>query len=111
LILEFWWLTSSAREYVAIDDLLITGIPSTGGGNNFSGRIDEFKIYNRALSREQIFQNHLCSYEGFSDIGVIVSDETNLGENWKVVVTPNNSINDDNFIESNNLQIIPYGGG
>jgi len=110
LILEFWWSTSHAREYVAIDDLEITGT-SILSVSNFSGLIDEFKIYNRILSDEQIYQNYLCSKNGFSDISVIVSDETSVGQYWKCNITPNDSIQDDNIFVSNILKIKDYGGG
>ena len=110
LILQFFWQTSSAREYFAIDDLTITGIPLSGG-NNFSGYIDEFKIYNRALSNEQIYQNFLCSRNGESDKSIIVSQELSIGDSWKCTITPNNGIQDDESTVSNILEIIGYVGG
>jgi len=110
LVLQFWWSTSASREYVTIDDLEITGLPSVGSGN-FSGFIDEFRIYNRALSGEQIYQNYLCSKDGFSDKSVIVSEETSLSNVWKCTVTPNDGDQDDTAVESNSLQIISYSGG
>jgi len=110
LVFQFRWSTSSTSEYVAIDDLEITGIP-LGGGYNFSGAIDEFRIYNRALTSEQIYQNYLCTKYGYSDKSVIVSGETYLNNIWSCIVTPNDSINDDAPVESNSLQIISYGGG
>ena len=110
IALQFNWSTSSTNEYVAIDDLEITGIP-LGGGYNFSGLIDEFRIYNRALSAEQIYQNYLCTKDGHSDKSVIVSGETYLGDIWKCVVTPNDGTKDDAPVESNSLQIVGYNGG
>jgi len=110
LILEFWWSTSESREYMAIDDLQVTGV-SSSNPNNFSGLIDEIHIYNRALSSEQIHQNYLCSKDGLSDKSVIVSDETLSGENWKCIVTPNDGTQDDTPMESNSLQIVEYAGG
>jgi len=105
LVLQFKWMTSSTSEYVAIDDLEITGIP-LGSGNNFSGMIDEFHIYNRALSGEQIYQNYLCAKDGLSDKSVIVSDETGPpDEIWKCTVTPNDGDRDDDAVVSNSLII------
>ena len=75
------------------------------------GYVDELKIYNRALSAEQIYQNYLCTKDGDTSISVIVSEETNVDESWKCLVTPNDENQDDEFIESNILEIIPYGGG
>lgn len=98
------------------DDIYIDQVyvNATGGSttlSNFSGIIDEFHIYNRELSEEQIFQNYLCSRNGFTDKSVIVSDETLLGQIWRCTVTPNDSIQDDKAVESNQLQIIGYKGG
>jgi len=110
LILQFYWSTSQEREFMAIDDLEITGIPALSGGN-YSGSIDEFRIYNRALSAEQIYQNYLCTKDGFSDKSVIVSDETQLGDIWRCTVIPNDSNQDDDAVVSNSLVIVSYGGG
>jgi len=110
LVLQFIWSTSDINEYVAIDDLEITGIP-LGGGYNFSGAIDEFRIYNRVLSSEQIHQNYLCTRYGLTDKSVIVSGETRLNDIWGCIVTPNDGIIDDEPVESNILQIVSYGGG
>lgn len=110
LTLELLWSTSQWREYVAIDDLQITGT-SDQGIDNFSGLIDDFKIYNRVLSDEQIYQNYLCTKDGLSDKSVIVSDETTVGQIWRCDVTPNDSTQDDSTVQSNSLQIIGYGGG
>ena len=110
LILQFWWSTSSYREYTAIDDLQITGVLETGLGN-FSGLIDEFKIYDRALTDEQIYQNYLCSKDGFYNVSVIISDETQINDVWRCDITPNDGNQDDTTVESNTLQIVSYGGG
>ncbi len=110
LVLQFRWSTSAINEYVSIDDLEITGIP-LGGGYNFSGVIDEFHVYNRVLTSEQIHQNYLSSKYGYTDKSVIVSGETRLNDIWRCIVTPNDGTNDDTPVESNILQIISYGGG
>jgi hypothetical protein len=109
LVLQFLWSTSSTTEYVAIDDLEITGVPP--GGMNYSGLMDEFRIYGRALSPEQIYQNYLCTKDGRSDKNVIVAEELVFGDIWKCLVTPNDSTQDDTICESNSIQIIMYGGG
>ncbi len=114
LVLQFWWSTSDRFEYLAIDDLTITGLPAAGS-NNFSGRMDDFKIYNRALSAEQIYQNYLCTKDGDSDKSVIVSEEipeSSVGDIWKCTVIPNDGWQDDDeIVESNTLQILSCGGG
>ncbi|MEF8879894.1 MAG: LamG-like jellyroll fold domain-containing protein [Candidatus Thermoplasmatota archaeon] len=110
LVLEFRWSTSSSREYMAIDDLKITGIPASGA-NNFTGDIDEFQIYKRCLTDEQIYQNYLQQKNEISDKNVIVSDETKAGEKWKCNITP---VNQDQYgatTETDSITIINYGGG
>ena len=110
LVLQFKWMTSSISQYVAIDDLEITGIlPS--GENNFTGLIDELRIYNDVLSPEQIYQNYLCTKDGDSSRSVIVSEETAVGDCWKCIVTPNDGIQDDVSTESDVLYVISYDGG
>jgi len=95
-----------------IDDFNIIGFVNSSSllENNYSGFIDEFNIYNRALSGEQVFQNYLCSRDGLSDKRVIVSSETVIGDKWKCIVTPNDGSIDDNEVVSNLLQIVGYGG-
>ncbi|MFC1728657.1 LamG-like jellyroll fold domain-containing protein, partial [Nanoarchaeota archaeon] len=65
----------------------------------FNGTIDEVKIFNRALSPEQIKQN----YNNRTDI--IVSNETITGELWKACVTPNDGHEDGGTVCSYDLQI------
>ena len=110
LILQFNWTTSDVNEFVAIDDLEITGVP-LGSGNNFSGVLDELHIYNRVLSTEQIHQNYLCTKNGVTSRSVIVSDETDIGERWKCTIIPNDRVQDDEPLGSNVLIIVNYGGG
>ena len=110
LVLQFKWMTSSTSEYVAIDNLLITGVlPS--GENNYTGLIDELKIFNDVLSPEQIYQDYLQSKDGDSNRSIIVSEETSIGEFWKCIVTPNNGILNDVSTESDVLLVVSYGGG
>ncbi|MBE3120957.1 MAG: hypothetical protein IMZ53_16655 [Thermoplasmata archaeon] len=109
--LQFKWRTSSTTEYVAIDDLEITGILYTGE-SNFTGLIDEVKIYPRDLSPEQLYQNYLCTKDGNTNRSVIVSEEIHLDESWKCFVTPNDGIYDDLTIGDDIfLIIVNYGGG
>jgi len=110
LILQFKWSTSASDEFVAIDDLRISGKPPSGE-KNFTGLIDELKIYNRVLSPEQIYQNYLCTKDGGSDKSILVSEETNIWETWKCIITPNDTSQDDIEIVSNILTIINYPGG
>jgi hypothetical protein len=110
LCLQFKWQTNAANKYMAIDDLEITGIP-LAGEINFTGTIDEVKIYPRLLSSEQLYQNYLCTKDGNTSCSVIVSEEIRLDESWLCMVTPNDGIYDDIDTASNILFIINYGGG
>ena len=110
LILQFWWSTSSSREYFAIDDLQVTGMPNSGSCN-FIGYIDEFRIYNRVLSDEQIYQNYITMNDDFTDRDILVSDETAYSNIWQCTITPNDSTQDGETIESEIIQIGLYGGG
>jgi hypothetical protein len=110
LKLQFKWRTTATNEYIAIDDMEIMGIPH-GGENNFTGVIDEVRIYSRVLSSEQLYQNYLCTKDGNSTRSVLVSEEIHLDESWKCLVTPNDGAQDDVVTESNILTIINYGGG
>ena len=102
---------SHNEDDIFFDEIYVN---ATAGGNeinNFDGEIDEFRIYNRALSAEQIYQNYLCMKDGLSDISVIVSEETNVAELWTCDIIPNDGIQDDSIFESNSLVIVNYGGG
>jgi len=81
------------------------------GGGFWQGYLDEFQVYPRVLSREQIYQLYLCTKDGESSNMVIVSDETNDGDIWQCVVTPNNGIEDDESVTSNEIIIDDYEGG
>jgi len=82
-----------------------------GGGGYWQGYIDEFQVYPRVLSKEQIYQFYLCTKDGDSDKMIIVSEEINVGESWQCIVTPNGEEQDDEPIESNVLEIVDYPGG
>ena len=75
------------------------------------GYIDEFQIFDRVLSDEQIYQIYISAKDGLTDNRVIVSEETNSGETWQCVVTPNDGTQDYDSVASNLLNIINYPGG
>ena len=66
----------------------------------YNGSIDEVMIFNRSLSAQQI----LALYNNRTDL--IVSQETSIGENWYVQVTPNDGNVDGTSVMSNNLIIL-----
>jgi len=65
----------------------------------FNGTIDEIRIYDRALSSEQIS----ALYNNKTDL--IVSQETAYDEVWSVTATPNDGIEDGTSVAGNNLTI------
>ncbi len=83
----------------------------TASSRFWLGYIDDFQVYDRALSSNQINQIYLGSKDGFTDERVIVSDETTLDDVWHVVVTPNDGTQDGTAVTSNTLQIVSYSGG
>lgn len=82
-----------------------------GIGGYWFGYIDEFQLFDRALSPEQIYQLYLSTFQGYTDIRVMVSEETRTGDLWQCLITPNDGTQDLEVIETNTLQIINYGGG
>jgi hypothetical protein len=82
-----------------------------GTGGYWYGYLDEFQLFDRALSPEQIYQLYLTTFQGETDIRVMVSEETSTGDTWQCLITPNDSIQDLEVIETNTLQIINYEGG
>ena len=75
------------------------------------GYIDEFEVYDRVLSADQIYQTYISTKDGDSDKRVVVSGETIFGDVWQCIVTPNDGTQDGTSIESNILNIVIYGGG
>jgi len=81
---------------------VVIGADSIAGGstiNYFNGTIDEFRIYNYALSPEQI----KALYENKTN--TIVSQETDYNEIWQCEITPNDGTSDGSTNSSNNLTI------
>ena len=71
----------------------------------FNGTIDEVRIYNYSLSASQIWQNYIDSNSSHSSNRTIVSQETSNGDNWTVMVTPNDGTEDGEGVLSNELII------
>ncbi len=99
------------NDRVFFDQIYINATTGSKFYENYTGKIDEFKIYNRSLTPEQINQNYLCTKDGFSDRSVIVSEETVIGNIWSCIVTPNKSSMDYSTTLSDTLQIIKYSKG
>ncbi len=73
-----------------------------GGSNALSenGAIDDFKIWNRSLTQEQI----QAIFNNRTDL--IVANETTKSEIWQACITPNDGIVDGNETCSNNITIV-----
>jgi hypothetical protein len=81
---------------------LTIGRGPTTGPQWFAGSIYDFKVYNRALSAGQIRQDYLSGIAGNK---IINFQETSLGQNWTVAVTPSDSIVDGTTVLSNQITI------
>ena len=76
---------------------------STTANEHFLGGIDNPKFYTRALSAEQIaaiYNDRTPQYN------LTVSQETNIGENWSVAVTPINGTQIGTTTLSNTVEIL-----
>jgi hypothetical protein len=67
----------------------------------FQGSIDDVRIYNRALSSEQVF----AQYQGRNDL--LVSQETDFDDIWQVSIIPNDGYGDGMAAFSNTVSIQP----
>jgi hypothetical protein len=83
----------------------------TASSRFWFGYVDELQVYDCILSSAQINQNYLDTKDGLSDIRVLNSAETGLGNIWQVTVYPNDGTQDDVPVISNALQILSYSGG
>ncbi len=96
----------NASIFNSAKELLIGVANSNSPVGFFNGSIDEFRIYNRTLSFEQIRQLFL---EGNASkhLTTIVHNETEVGEVWSVAVTPNDNQpnTDGTTVLSNNVTI------
>ena len=68
----------------------------------FNGTIDDFMVYNRTLSDEQI--NFIFENKSY----MLSSQETKLNEVWQLNITPVNASEKGSSVESNYLQIVNY---
>ena len=88
-----------------LGDIPISFLGRRSDGYYFNSLIDEIKFYNYTLSPEQINVSYLAGLANHS-LETIVSQETSVGDNWSVAVTPNDAIEDGTTVFSENLTII-----
>jgi len=97
----------------AVASTLVTGNIQPSGFNPldigwfdyFKGIIDEVRIYPESLSAQQVYQRYIETNAGSSSSATIVSQETNVGETWECLVTPNDSHQDGTAKFSNTITI------
>jgi hypothetical protein len=83
----------------------------TASSRFWLGYVDEFRVYDRELTPNQIYHQYLRTSMGIIDFDILVAQETRVGERWKCIITPNNGFEDDVAIISNTLTITNYLGG
>ena len=71
----------------------------------FNGVIDEVKIYNKALTAEQVRQRYEETKDGLTSSSRIVEQETSAGDKWMCQVTPNDAEVDGLTLNSSTLSI------
>ncbi len=91
-------------EGAAFNSFTTNGGPVNSIGRNwasafFNGLIDEFQIYNRSLSAEQV---KVIYNAGVANLSVqkIHSDETEKGQNWTCLVTGNDYLDGDGVLSN-----------
>ena len=95
--------TGFTNDIVDSPYLLYIGNLLTGDGD-FYGYIDELMFFDRVLSPEQINASYQAGLAG-KEITTIVSNETNVDDNWSVELTPNDGSYDGSSVISNALII------
>ncbi len=69
-----------------------------------NGSLDEFQVYNRSLSPQQISALYQAGVDRHH-FELLVSQETDKGETWQVAITPNDVFDDGITVLSNTLTI------
>jgi hypothetical protein len=118
---HFAWTYDGETQYLYINgqlngtDATPSGAATGYGGSNsisyigrdentpgFNGTIDDFRVWNRSLTADQI----LLLYQNKTDL--IVSQETTAGDTWHACITPNDGIEDGTTQCSVNLEVEDY---
>ena len=88
------------------DEDIILGHNSPSQTNNFDGKIDEVRVYNIALTAEQVNQRFEETKDGLTVSSTIVSEETSGGDVWMCQVTPNDGEVDGVTLNSTDLNVL-----
>jgi hypothetical protein len=86
-------LVTTAHDYI--------NIGGRKGTSSFDGNIDEVRIYNYALTPQQIAAHYNQEYNK------IVAEETNAGDSYICSVTPNDGGEDGTTLNSTSLLVMP----
>ena len=97
-------VTITGNINATLDGLLDIG-GYASGGTDFSGTLDEIRIYPKVLSPAQIFQRFIETKDGFSDSNTIAAQETAPGDDWVCQVIPNDSWDDGTLRDSSGLHV------
>ena len=66
----------------------------TDESSSWNGSIDEIYVYDFNVTEDHIYQQYLCAKDGVSNVSVLVSEETSIGDKWSCYVTPNDGFQD-----------------
>ncbi len=66
----------------------------TDESSGWNGSIDEIYVYDFNVTEDHIYQQYLCAKDGVSNVSVLVSEETSIGDKWSCYVTPNDGFQD-----------------
>ncbi|MBI3623555.1 S8 family serine peptidase [Candidatus Pacearchaeota archaeon] len=77
-------------------------------GEGFNGTIDNVRIWNRSLSAEEIYNIYYQGVVFNKDIRIMSSQETEIGDNWSVALTPNDNLVDGITYLTNNITIVNH---
>jgi len=83
----------------------ILDIGGLGGSSDFSGMLDEVRIYPNALSEGQVLQRYTETKDGLTSSNAIVAQETSAGETWRCQVIPNDSWQDGTAMNSPTITV------
>ncbi len=95
---KFDWNATNAT--IQTNDIAVVIGNAYGLSRQFNGTIDEFKIYNRTLSLNEILDHNNSIYNK------VRNDRLVVGQNWTCQVYPNNNTGDGLNVNSSNLFIV-----
>ncbi|MFH1769954.1 MAG: LamG-like jellyroll fold domain-containing protein [archaeon] len=100
-----WKQTETSSGNWDDSDNIVIGALEANEIGGFNGIIDNIKVYNRALSREQILASYNAGLTGHS-AETMSKNETAKGDNWTVAITPSYGAGDGIMQTSNGLTIL-----